>query len=352
VPDQEFLISADPATGTLYGSSLTKKQIDVINTASCHAGDISGCAPVAEIPTPDFGPNVGAIDEATHTLYASDEAPAGTVMVINTATCNAQHTAGCAAAPALIKVGAFPNAPVLSPGTHTLYVSYGDLANRVAVINAATGNATNSTGCGQAPGVVKVGPGAVFLAVSTKTDTVYAPNDGIASQGIAGHTVEVINGATCNGTNHTGCGHIAATARVGAFPFGAVVNDRTHTLYVANNENSEAPGTISIINTATCNGTHTAGCHRHFPTAAARGGPFAVALDARTGLVYVTDFGGAAVTILNGARCNAEVTAGRGAATERAVGSWPLGLALDQRTRTVYVTQLFQTGSLSIFKAG
>jgi hypothetical protein len=38
---------------------------------------------------PDSGANVGAVDEATHTLYASDEASDGALMVINTATCNA-----------------------------------------------------------------------------------------------------------------------------------------------------------------------------------------------------------------------------------------------------------------------
>ena len=68
--------------------------------------------------------------------------------------------------------------------------------------------------------------------------------------------------------------------------------------------------------------------------------------------MYVTDFAGAAVTILNGTRCNAEVTTGCGTATARAVGSAPFGLALDQGTRTVYVTQLFHGGSLSIVKAG
>jgi hypothetical protein len=101
-----------------------------------------------------------------------------------------------------------------------------------------------------------------------------------------------------------------------------------------------------------CNGTHTTGCGGHFPTAATGRGPIADALDARTGRVYVTDFSGAAVTILNGARCNADVTSGCGTATERAVGSVPLGLALDQSTHTVYVTQLFHGGSLSIVKAG
>ena len=77
VPDHEFLIAADLATGTLYGGSLTGSQIDVISTTTCHTGNISDCAPVAEISTPDFGPNVGATDDATHTLYASDEAEAG-----------------------------------------------------------------------------------------------------------------------------------------------------------------------------------------------------------------------------------------------------------------------------------
>ena len=38
--------------------------------------------------------------------------------------------------------------------------------------------------------------------------------------------------------------------------------------------------------------------------------PLLLAVDARTGIVYVTDFGSAAVTILDGSRCNAEITAG------------------------------------------
>jgi DNA-binding beta-propeller fold protein YncE len=347
VSDHEFLIAADPATGTLYGGSLTGSQIDVISTATCHASNLSGCAPVAVIPSPDFGPNVGAIDDATHTMYASDEAEAGTVLVINTATCNARQTSGCAAAPATIAVGAFPGVPVLNPATHTVYVSYGDNANRIAVINAATCNATDTSGCGQVPGVVKVAQGTVNLSVSVKTDTIYAATTGFSSPG---HTAAVINGATCNGTDHTGCGHLAATITVGLFPIGSAVNDRTHTLYVANNFNSDAPGTVSVINTATCNGTHTAGCHRHFPAVAAGRGPFAVGLDTRSGLVYVTGFASAAVTILNGARCNATVTTGCGTARAQPVGSQPLGVAIDPGSRTVYVANLFHGGSVSLFR--
>ena len=76
------------------------------------------------------------------------------------------------------------------------------------------------------------------------------------------------------------------------------------------------------------------------------------ALDAATGFVYVTDFSSAGVSILAGSRCNASVTSGCSASPrEQAVGSQPFGLAIDQNTSTVYVTDTFQDGSLSILSA-
>jgi DNA-binding beta-propeller fold protein YncE len=350
VPASEFLLSADPATNTIYGGNLSQPVIDVINGATCHARRLAGCTPVAQIPMAHPQANVGAIDDATHTLYASDEASSGTLAVINTATCNATHTAGCGQHPPMIKIGAFPNAPVLNPATHTVYVSYGNTASKVAVINAAKCNATDTAGCGQTPAVVKVGQNTTVLAVSTRTDTIYAPNTGLTFNG---DTVSVINGAACNGTDHTGCGHLAATAKVGTAPVGAAVNDRTHTLYVVNNADGDSPGTVSVINTATCNGTRTTGCHRRFPAAAAGISPLLAALDAaRNGFLYVTDISSAQVTVLNTARCNAKVASGcRTASREQPVNSQPFGLAINPRTRTVYITNLFQTGSLTVFRA-
>ena len=351
-PVGEYLLSADPATNTIYGGNLSQPQIDVINGATCHAADLSGCTPVAEIPMPDPQANVGAIDPATHTLYASDESPSGTLAVINTATCNAGDTAGCAAAPAMVKIGAFPNAPVINPTTHTVYVSYGSAASKVAVVNGATCNAENTTGCGQAPGVVKVGQGTFALAVSAATDTVYAPATG-QNFSFSGNTVALINGATCNGTNHTGCGHLAGTAKVGLGPFGIAVDDRTHTVYVTNNADGDSPGTVSVINGATCNAATTTGCHRRFPVAAAGVSPSLVAVDALTDTIYVTNISSASVTILHGRRCNAEVTKGcRKASRGQAVGSQPFGIAVNPLTRSVYVTNLLQAGSLSIFPTG
>jgi DNA-binding beta-propeller fold protein YncE len=186
--------------------------------------------------------------------------------------------------------------------------------------------------------VAKVGKGTSNLAVSAATNTIYAANSG--PMNFNGDTVSVINGATCDGTNHSGCGHLAATAKVGPGPAGITVNDQTHTIYVANNAFGDSPGTMSVINGATCNGTHTVGCHRHFPAMATGVAPLQVAADTRTGILYVTDAGSAAVTILNGARCNATVTTGCGAAPgKQPVGSQPFGLAINPRTNTIYVTQ-------------
>ena len=237
VPEGEFLLSADPATNTLYGGNLNQPDIDVINTATCYARQLTGCTPVAEIPVPRPGANVGAIDTATHTLYAADP-PSNNVFLINTAACNAEDTAGCAAAPPSVKIGPFPQTPAVNPATQSMYISYGANASKVAVVNAATCNATDTSGCGQAPAVVKVGTGTAVLAVSAATDTIYAPSN-------ADNTVTVINGATCSRTDHTGCGHLAATAKVGAGPYGAAVGDHTHTLYVVNNADGDSPGTVS-----------------------------------------------------------------------------------------------------------
>lgn len=50
VSAHESLISADPATGTIYAGNSSLRQIDVLDGATCHAGDLTGCASVAEIP--------------------------------------------------------------------------------------------------------------------------------------------------------------------------------------------------------------------------------------------------------------------------------------------------------------
>ena len=71
----------------------------------------------------------------------------------------------------------------------------------LTIVNEATCNATVRTGCGQTPPTVTVGNASNLegLAVNPATDTIYVVNTG-------DDTISVINGATCNGTNTSGCG--------------------------------------------------------------------------------------------------------------------------------------------------
>ena len=150
-------------------------------------------------------------------------------------------------------MGVEPGTPVLNPATHTLYVPIGTAANEVAVVDVAACNAEVATGCRSTPGLIAVGDDTEALGVSVKTDTIYAPSLG-DPEGSA-DTVWVINGAICNGTDHAGCGSVAAKATVGDGPYGVAVDDATNTVYVANNGNGFTPGTVSIINASTCNGS-------------------------------------------------------------------------------------------------
>lgn len=346
VPAADSLVAVDSATNTIYAGNLQVPEIDVINGATCNSLHDEGCAAVAEIPMKVPQANVGVVDDVTHTLYAADEA--GSVAVINTAACNAEHTAGCTRVTARIPVdGQYPGPPVLDTSTHTLYIPYGAKGNRIAVANVAACNAQVTTGCRQTPAVIKVGENTNEIAVSVKADTVYAPSVGVPFA--SGNTVYVINGATCDGTNHSGCAHIAAKARTGPGPFGVAVDDATNSVYVSNNNNGDGPGTLSVIDSAICNGTDTAGCSGSFPTVAIGRSPLTVAVDTVTDSVYVSDFSSAGVSVVDGATCNADVTSGCGRpAPEQAVGSQPFGLAVNQLTNTVYTTD--SGAALSIFR--
>jgi DNA-binding beta-propeller fold protein YncE len=349
VPDSEYLLSFDPATGTIYGGSQSSPQIDVINGATCRAGHatLTGCKPVATIPTPDPQANVGAIDDSTHTLYASDESPTGTLMVINTATCNVTDTSGCSTTPASVAIGPFPSQPVLDPATHTVYASYGNTSDLVAVVDAATCNATDTGGCGHAVATAKVGPGTFNLALSAATDTIYAASTGLD---VNGDTVSVLNGATCDAANTSGCGHLAATVKVGVGPASVVVDAAAHTVYVVDNANGDLPGTVSMIDSAVCNGTVTTGCGKRLPVMATGRSPVLAALDATTRTLYVADNSSAEVTILNLAHCDAADTSGCGrAAREQAVGSLPIMPVVNPATHSVYVTDLYGGASMSVF---
>ena len=342
-PAADFLVSVDAATNTIYAGNLNLPEIDVIDGATCNVAHQTGCAPVAEIPMKAPGANLGFGDATAHTLYASDES--GSLAVIDTAACSAQHTGDCArAVKARIPIGKYPGPPVLNAATRTLYLPYGADANRIAVVDVADCNAEVTSGCAQTPAVVKVAEYTNLIAVSTKADAVYAPS-------LGGDTVDVINGATCNGADHSGCGHIAATATVGPGAFGVAVDDATNSVYVSNDDDGGyGPGTLSVIDSATCNGTDAAGCYGDIPDVDIGRAPAVVVVDTLTDSVYVADSGSDGVSVVDGATCNAEVTSGcTRPAPEQAVGVRPFGLGVNQATNTVYSMNRGSQPSMSMF---
>ena len=130
-------------------------------------------------------------------------------------------------------------------------------------------------------------------------------------------------------------------------PFGLSVDDHTHTVYAAINTSGHFPGSVAVINTATCNGTHTAGCHGPFPHMPTGATPISTALDTSTGILYVTDGISAEVTALRTAHCNATDTTGcQVPGRELPISSAPNTIAVDQDANTVYVTNTYQAGSL------
>jgi DNA-binding beta-propeller fold protein YncE len=339
----------DPTTNTIYAAKADTPGIEVVNAATCNVKVRGGCRPAATIPFPDPQANLGSIDHATHTLYAADTFSDG-VYAIDIGRCNAENTSGCRAASPKITVGVAPNLPVLNPTTHTLYVSAGQDQNRIYVIDASTCSAVNSSGCGQTPPTITVGTNSFVIALSVATDTIYAvPVDFPDDQ------VWVVNAASCNAASHFGCGNaVVAKATVGLDPFGVVVNDRTHTVYVSNNADGDLPGTVSVLDGATCNGLLTAGCSQPAPTVTVGRSPTTLALDPAADRLYVADFSSATVGVVDGARCNAAHRTGcRKPAHQQPVGSQPSFAFVDHGLATVYVLTKWPDGvrRWSVFRA-
>lgn len=105
-----------------------------------------------------------------------------------------------------------------------------------------------------------------------------------------------------------------------------------------------------MINGATCNGADISGCSSTTATVAVGRSPRLVAIDTTTDRVYVTDYASAAVSLIGGSTCNANVTTGcRRSAALQWVGSQPNGLAVNDSTDTVYTLTGPGLGATSIF---
>jgi YVTN family beta-propeller protein len=332
-----FGIGIDTATDTIYVTDSSSNTVSVINAATCNAENTSGCGQTPATLTVGQGPAGIAVDPATDTVYVTNAGPnldgsGDTVSVIDGATCNATNTSGCGQVPATVTVGHFAFTPALDTANHTLYVTDA-LDNTVSMIDTTSCHAGATSGCAQTPPTAAVGQFPVPVVVDSKTDTVYVGNNNEP-------TVSVLDGASCNAADTSGCRPHPITLHVQGGPDGLAINQATETLFAANNGpgNSTArTNSVSVINAATCNAQITSGCDQHAPTMLTGANPGGNTVDEATNTLYVTTFDNT-LQVINGATCNQTVITGCGQPTPATLaGNVPVSVAINQATSTAYV---------------
>jgi len=355
VGDHAFGMGVDQLTHTLYVENTDENTVSVVDTAACNAEVTSGCQAIAPTVAVGQQPQYVAVDEATDTVYVANYAD-GTVSVIDGRTCNASLHSGCSRIPPVVMVGVGAEGVAVDEATDTIYVTVdgaAGLGNTVSVIDGAVCNATVTSGCNRTPAEVTLGgseggdsPGEP--AVDEATDTVYVPITG--SDGL-GNTVSVINGAACNAVVTSGCGQVPKNITVGSGAYAAAVDESTDTVYDTNFNDD----TVSVIDGASCNGAVSSGCDQIPPTVTVGALPEGLALDSATDTVYVADGGYEAtsldftVSVINGATCNATWTSGCGRRPHTVeVGEAAGNVAVNDKTGTVYVAN-FADRDLSVF---
>jgi YVTN family beta-propeller protein len=346
-------LAVNAAAHTVYVTQPGSDSVALIDTHVCNAARLRGCARTPLRVSLGSFPVGIVIDSTTHTIYLNNMGN-GTVSVIDADTCNVSDLAGCTPLAPPIPVGAGNAELAVNETTHTVYVANGG-DNTVSVIDTGRCNATTQLGCNQTPASVAVGENPRRVGIDRSTNTIYVSNFG----GGAGHTLSVINGSRCDAATTTGCGDPPSTITVGLAPQGLVVDTGTHTLYVANQAFDDAPGTLSVVDTTTCNGANTIGCGQMPPTIATALGPRALALDPAKHTVYTANIGDATSSIVPGAICNAIDHRGCDNRVPRvAVGNAPTDVALDATTGTVYVADAVVAppatstrGIVSVFKS-
>jgi DNA-binding beta-propeller fold protein YncE len=332
-------IAVDVATHTAYvatGSNL----VSMIDTRSCNAYRDAGCVGTPSAVAVGDTPDAIAIDHGTHTVYVANYGfgATGTVSVLNARTCNATHTVGCAPVGTLQVPGGNPDDVIVDPATKTLYVATiaGSGPNLISVYDVRTCNADNALGCGQTPASLKVsdsgdGFSALSVALNDATHTLYATNlVTMGNAGFSGSSVYMINGNTCDSSIRTGCGQtpvtitVAANNPIGATPVGIAVDQATNTIYTADVSVGEYPGTVSVINGATCDAASKTGCGQTPATVTTGFGTEGVAIDPETHGVYANNIEDSSVSVIDGATCNGQDQTGCGSTPRKIpVGDYP-----------------------------
>jgi YVTN family beta-propeller protein len=247
----------------------------------------SAATPAKVIATIPLGMSPGPVDvnPSTNRVYVANmnDKP-GTVSVIDAVGNTVMAT---------VLVGSSPDAIAVNPVTNKIYVADHDDAT-VDVIDGAT-NQTMSVGVGTYP---------VAIAVNSVTDSIYVSNFGDA-------TVTVIDGATNN----------TVTIPVPPTPSSIAVNSVTNKIYILNEQNSS----VTALDGAT---NHTA-------VVAVGGIALGIAVDSTRNKIYVScdTVETSEVDVIDG------VTLGVTAADVNNPAGGPGAIAVNATTNKIYVSQ-------------
>jgi DNA-binding beta-propeller fold protein YncE len=165
--------------------------------------------------------------------------------------------------------------------------------------------------------------------------------------------IGLINSATCTAASPAGCPGEPITFAGGDTPQVAALNSSSHTIYIAN-AGDGSDGSVSVIDTRTCNAQTQTGCASASTLAVPAGSyPIGVDVDSATNTVYVAadSSGGlgapAFMYVFDGATCDSDTRSGCG---QTPVGvplgsTSPSSVAVDQATNTIYVAAISSFGT-------
>jgi DNA-binding beta-propeller fold protein YncE len=321
----------DDSNHSVYVNNLNGQTVSVFNGATCNATTQSDCTQFSVAPLPaGFFPVGGNVEQTTHTLYvplAADTDILGYTAVIDGSTCNGTNHSGCGNTPYLVQVGSIPFMGVVDPTTKTVYIM-SENSSKISVINAATCNGRNQSGCPQRAPALAVGVNPVVnVDINPNTHTLYTAS-------LDTNTVWVLDASTCNGMNTSGCTKFAPTTTVGPEPLAVAENPNTRTVYATNQQDN----TVSVIDATACNKDNLAGCNQSWPTTNVGTTPRFIGINKLTNTIYVSNYLDNTLSVIDGATCNGQITSGcTQPQPTTPVGALPQQVAVDETTNTIYV---------------
>jgi DNA-binding beta-propeller fold protein YncE len=307
----------------LYIPAFFPDILGVIDTSVCNASTTVGCGSAAQVPVGGSG-FAAVFDPLTKTVYVENQLSTS-VSVVNGATCNAMNHSGCNQTSPILATGLAPAPFGYNPVTQTLYVS-GQETNVAWVLDGSKCNATRTEGCTKQAPTTGTGSGPSGLDLNPQTKTLYVANQ-------SGQGVSVIDASVCNEQQLGGCNQTWPTVGLGASAFRVAVNKTTNTVYVANFN-----GTLSVINGATCNASVHSSCNQPQATTTVGASPNDLVVDELSNTIYVANRNSNTISVVDGRHCQGSDTSGCSQTWFTfTVGSSPQSLAFNPNNQTLYV---------------